>query len=255
MCEGFTGNSALTPSVRSRRRPARRRLRAPGRRPVTGVDGLPSKRRIRRSRALPAARESYTRALPIASAGAGISALFGQPNRQPILDARQQADIAVVRILPRRRPRPPLWCPAQAVGLAVMLLIGLVAHDPWALIGSVLVGAFLFTTWSLAPYSSLAFRLRQPGPEHFERHRLRAERLKAAPLIGPAFRFGDRVSGGMGGKLACEYEEWIREHSVETRTNPRSSRRTQADPFALARRAVAHRCRSRSDEGESRPLL
>lgn len=121
----------------------------------------------------------------------------------------------------RRRQRPPICSPAQAGALGVMLLVGVISRQPWLYVGVFVVGVWFIATWLLAPYSRFAFRQRQPGPEHFEKQRLRAERVKNTPILGPIFRASDNISHGAGGKLATEYEKWIREHSVE---NPHKDR-------------------------------
>jgi hypothetical protein len=46
-------------------------------------------------------------------------------------------------------------------------------------------------------------------------HRHRTPCSKTMPVFGPVFRWGDRVSGGLGWKISAEYEKWIREHGVE----------------------------------------
>ena len=51
--------------------------------------------------------------------------------------------------------------------------------------------------------------------------RFRAERIGKLPVIGPIFRFSDRVSGGAGGKMATEYQKWIQEHSVDNPHRPK----------------------------------
>jgi hypothetical protein len=89
------------------------------------------------------------------------------------------------------------------------------------IVAVVVIGIFWIVTWLLAPYSRLAFESRQPRPEHFERQRSRAERIGKLPVIGPIFRFGDRVSGGAGGKMASEYQKWVQDHSVENPHRPK----------------------------------
>src|SRR5689334_11387411 len=113
------------------------------------------------------------------------------------------------------RRRPPLCSPAQLLGMTALLFYAFLSWQPWLMILVALGGTWWLGTWLLAPYSRFAFQQRQPTPEQFERYRRLAERMKTMPILGPVFRWGDRMSVGLGEKISAEYEKWIREHGVD----------------------------------------
>ena len=104
----------------------------------------------------------------------------------------------------------------------MLLFYSVLTEQSWLTIFVAVGGVWWLATWFLAPYSRFAFRMRQPGAEDFERWRLRAERIKKLPVIGPIFRFGDRMSGGMGEKGASAYQRWIEERGVENPHPPKN---------------------------------
>jgi len=119
------------------------------------------------------------------------------------------------------RRRPPLCSPAQLIGMTALLVYAFLTWQPWLMILVALGGTWWLATWLLAPHSRFAFRMRQPSAEDFERWRLRAERIKKVPGIGPIFRFGCRRSAGMEEKVASAYQRWIEDHSVENPHRPK----------------------------------
>jgi hypothetical protein len=65
----------------------------------------------------------------------------------------------------------------------------------------------------LAPYSKFAWRVHQPPLERVERWRRLADKLTHLPIIGPVFRFANKISHDAGQRAGEDYERWLRQQS------------------------------------------
>lgn len=112
------------------------------------------------------------------------------------------------------KPRPTFYAPWRALALlSVSALMLLSRGDVVTLVVVLGIGILWFAaTWLLAPYSKVAWRLREPDDQAFERVGALAARLRTLPLVGAIFRLGERLSGHGGEAEAAAYREWLREH-------------------------------------------
>jgi hypothetical protein len=112
------------------------------------------------------------------------------------------------------RRRPPLYRPKERAAVLIGLIaVGYITDGWWWASLGALVLLYLTTTWVLAPYSKFAWRVHQPPLERVERWRRLADKLTHLPIIGPVFRFANKISHDAGQRAGEDYERWLRQQS------------------------------------------